>query len=61
VFLGCSDVDPHIPLDRVHETTQVLRKLGATVDERIYHQMDHGVNEDEVEAVRAMFRPAAIG
>src|SRR6185503_19881340 len=35
VFLGCSDVDPHIPLDRVHESADVFRRMGARVDERI--------------------------
>ncbi|WP_284013292.1 alpha/beta hydrolase [Halobaculum litoreum] len=54
VFLGCSDVDPHIPLERVKETTEVLEGLGAAVDERIYEGMGHGVNEDELAAAKAM-------
>jgi predicted esterase len=56
VFLGCSDVDPHIPLDRVHESADVFRALNAVVDERIYPGMGHLVNEDEIEAVRALLR-----
>ncbi|WP_348608022.1 alpha/beta hydrolase [Halobaculum rarum] len=54
VFLGCSDVDPHIPLERVKETTEVLSGLGAEVDERIYEGMGHGVNEDELAAAKEM-------
>jgi predicted esterase len=54
VFLGCSDVDPHIPLERVRETADVFRRLGASVDERIYPGMGHTVNRDELEAVRAV-------
>jgi predicted esterase len=54
VFLGCSDVDPHIPVDRVHESGEVLRKLGGVVDERIYRGLAHTVNGDEVKAIRAM-------
>ncbi|WP_435062639.1 alpha/beta hydrolase [Halobaculum sp. EA56] len=54
VFLGCSDVDPHIPLERVKETTEVLSDLGAEVDERIYEGMGHGVNEDELAAAKGM-------
>jgi phospholipase/carboxylesterase len=50
-FLGCSDVDPHIPEERVHETSAVLEALGADVDERIYEGMGHGINEEETEAV----------
>ncbi|QZP38772.1 alpha/beta hydrolase [Halobaculum magnesiiphilum] len=53
-FLGCSDVDPHIPLERVKETTEVLEGLGADVDERIYEGMGHGVNEDELNAAKGM-------
>lgn len=55
VFLGCSDIDSHIPVERVHETAAVFRRMGADVDERIYPGMGHLVNDDEVEAVRAMF------
>lgn len=51
VFLGCSDVDPHIPLERVHETSEVFERLNGDVDERIYEGMGHGVNEDELDAV----------
>ena len=53
-FLGCSDVDPHIPEERVHETRAVLEALGADVDERIYEGMRHGINEDETDAVAAL-------
>lgn len=51
VFLGCSDVDPHIPLERVHETRDILDALGADVTESIYEGMGHGINEDELERV----------
>ncbi len=56
VFVGCSDVDSHIPLERVHETTAVLDRLGADVTERIYEGMGHGINEDELEHVSGMVR-----
>jgi predicted esterase len=58
VFLGCSDVDPHIPLGRVQETAVALERLGAVVDERIYPGMDHTVNGDELEAARAQLAAA---
>lgn len=54
VFLGCSDIDPHIPLERVHETADVFRRLGAAVDERIYPRMGHTVNREELEAIDAL-------
>jgi phospholipase/carboxylesterase len=52
VFVGCSDVDPHIPVERVHTTTDVFERLGADVEERIYEGMGHGVNQDEMGWIR---------
>lgn len=56
VFLGCSDVDPHIPVGRVHESADVFARMGAAVDKRIYPRMGHTVNADELEAVRALLK-----
>jgi predicted esterase len=57
VFLGCSDVDPHIPVERVHETADVLGRMRAAVDERIYPGLPHTINEDEIAAARALLAP----
>lgn len=54
VFIGCSDVDPHIPLARVRETAAVFEAMGADVDARIYPGFGHAVNRDELEAIRAL-------
>jgi predicted esterase len=54
VFLGCSDVDPHIPVERVRETADVFTTMNATVDTRIYRGMGHTVSTDEISAVRAL-------
>ncbi|MEM8532443.1 MAG: phospholipase [Chloroflexota bacterium] len=52
VFLGCSDIDPHIPLTRVQESTEILRGLGGNVTERIYPGMAHTINQDEIDFVQ---------
>jgi len=54
IFLGCSDVDFHIPKERVLESAEVLISLGAQVDTVLYPNMDHIINEDEVERVQRM-------
>ncbi|QFU81947.1 alpha/beta hydrolase [Natronorubrum aibiense] len=54
VFLGCSDVDPHIPEERVHETADAFESMHADVTKRLYEGMGHGVNEDELEFVSGM-------
>lgn len=61
VFLGCSDVDPHIPLGRVEETAAVLARLGARVDKRIYPRMGHTINQDEIAAAAALLAAALPG
>jgi phospholipase/carboxylesterase len=59
VFLGCSDIDSHIPLARVHESRDVMERLGANVTERIYPAMGHTVNGDEVAHVRNLLADLA--
>jgi predicted esterase len=54
VFLGCSDTDFHIPKERVIETAEVFKKMGADVTMRLYPNMEHTVNEDELEFVAGM-------
>lgn len=60
VFIGCSDMDPHIPLARVEETAEVLAKLGGMVDQRIYPRMGHTINQDEMDAAAALLA-AVVG
>lgn len=52
VFLGCSDVDAHIPAERVLETEAVFRKLGADVTRKLYPGMGHLVIPDEIEHIQ---------
>lgn len=56
VFLGCSDIDAHIPLARVHETAEVLERLGGKVTERIYPGMGHTINQNEIDAAQEMLQ-----
>jgi phospholipase/carboxylesterase len=48
VFLGCSDVDPHIPLVRVNESSALMRDLGGEVTERIYPGLGHTISMEEI-------------
>lgn len=58
VFFGCSDVDPHIPLQRVLDSAAALERMGARVTTRIYPGMGHTVNDEEIEFLRAMLAAA---
>jgi len=54
VFLGCGDIDGHIPVASVEASATVLRGLGGTVDLRLYPNMGHTINQDEIDAARTL-------
>jgi phospholipase/carboxylesterase len=56
VFLGCSDLDFHVPKERVQQTAEVFRRLGGEVTDRLYPDMDHTINQDEIDFVRGLMR-----
>lgn len=61
VFLGCSNIDPHIPAERVHESSKILEKLGAAVKISIYPGMGHTINEDEIRNAKEIIESVISG
>ena len=61
VFLGSSDPDPHIPVERVRETDSVLRAMNAEVTTRIYPGLGHTINQEEVEQARRVMEGVLRG
>ena len=51
VFMGCSDDDFHIPIERFNKSAEILERMGAKVEKRIYENMGHTVNKDEVDYI----------
>jgi phospholipase/carboxylesterase len=58
VFLGCSDVDPHIPIERVNLTGEIFNNMDAVVTKRIYPGMGHNVNTDEIAYMKNLLKTA---
>ena len=52
VFLGCSDIDPHVPVERVNLSQRVFNEMGADVTRRIYPGMGHTINLDEMNFIK---------
>ena len=48
VFLGCSDIDHHIPKDRVVESGEVFTRMGANTTVQLYKNFGHSVNNEEI-------------
>jgi phospholipase/carboxylesterase len=54
VFIGTGNPDPHIPVERVHATTNILKNMNAAVVEKVYTNMGHTINEDEIRNANAL-------
>jgi phospholipase/carboxylesterase len=54
VFIGSSDPDPHIPVERIYATTNILKDMNASVTEKIYTNMGHTINQDEIDQVNRL-------
>jgi predicted esterase len=59
VLLASGDPDPHVPFERVEETAEVFRRLGASVDLRRYPGLPHTINQDELALARSLVQKVA--
>ena len=61
IFMGTSNPDPHVPIERFHASAKIVRDLNAAVAEKAYNNMGHTINEDEIDnANRLMFNPSPV-
>ena len=58
IFIGTSDPDPHVPVQRVHDSELILRKLNAAVTVKVYKGMGHTINQDELDAANMILTSA---
>lgn len=57
VFIGSSNPDPHVPVERVRGSEGMLKSMNADVMVKVYDNMGHTINEDEIEnANRIVFK-----
>jgi len=49
VFIGSSDPDMHVPVERVYATANIMKDMQADVTEKVYHNMGHTINQDEID------------
>lgn len=54
VFIGSSDPDVHVPVERVRETVTVLKNMHADVTIKIYPGMGHTISTDEIEKANTL-------
>ena len=49
VLIATSDPDPHIPVARINATALIMQAMNATVTKKIYPDMGHTINQDEID------------
>ena len=54
IFIGSSNPDPHVPVERVYATVNILKNMNAAVTEKIYEGMGHTISQDEIEKANTL-------
>ena len=54
VFIGTSNPDPHVPVERVYATANILKEMKADVTEKVYESMGHTINQDEIDTANRL-------
>src|SRR5258705_9102514 len=49
IFIGSSNPDPHVPVERVYATSNILKEMNAAVTEKVYDNLGHTINQNEIE------------
>lgn len=49
IFLGTGNPDPHVPVERVKESADILEKMNAKVHFKVYDGRPHTISQDEIE------------
>lgn len=54
IFIGTGNPDQHVPVSRVNESAEIMEKMGAKVDVKIYDGRPHTISQDEIEQANTL-------
>jgi pimeloyl-ACP methyl ester carboxylesterase len=54
MFFGIAEDDDWIPVDAVRDTVVAFQRAGARCELHVYDDEEHGINDDEIAAVRSL-------
>ncbi|AZA63256.1 alpha/beta hydrolase [Chryseobacterium indoltheticum] len=54
IFLGTSNPDFHVPVERVYATANILKEMNADVTEKVYANFGHSINQEEIELANSI-------
>jgi len=60
VLIATSDPDPHVPVERVYASSNILKNMNAQVTEKVYVNMGHTISRNEIEKANELIFNAAV-
>ncbi len=54
VFFSCSEDDPYVSSERIHDSQQVFEALDGNVTTRLYSDLGHAINDDEIRRINVL-------
>ncbi|HET8735068.1 MAG TPA: dienelactone hydrolase family protein [Pricia sp.] len=60
IFLGSGNPDPHVPLERVEKSVEILEKMNANLQVKVYENRPHTISQDEIELVNELLFKSKI-
>lgn len=58
LFIGTSDPDPHVPVERVLASAEVIQSMNGAVSVEVYKNMGHTISQEEIrKANDLVFKP----
>lgn len=61
IFIGTSNPDPHVPVERVNASAAQLEQMQAAVTKKVYPNMGHTITQDEIDVVNnLLFKPQLV-
>ncbi|MEP7108008.1 MAG: dienelactone hydrolase family protein [Ferruginibacter sp.] len=61
ILVATSNPDPHVPVERVYASTNILKSMNASVTEEVYANMGHTINQDEIEKANNLIFKSETG
>ncbi|MBS1564397.1 MAG: alpha/beta hydrolase [Bacteroidetes bacterium] len=58
-LITTGDADPHVPVSRVQESTDIIQKMQGNVTTKIYKNRPHTISQQEIELANGILRPTA--
>lgn len=54
MLIGTSDPDPHVPVERINASADIIEQMNAAVTKKIYKNMGHSISQDEINLVNEL-------